>query len=207
MGPSSSVESYDSAVSASSILLVDSNPETTDYANVLRQRFRTVNVTHDYRTASQYMRRENPALVVASMTVTDGSAVELCREAKSTPLPPKVLMTAEDPAAVPDVLAAGCDSVLLTPILPSLLINRAARLLRIWIDETRLKAACVAMKSQHLRERIEARRMSINREWRSVMCPHCATPGVTSFDYASNRRAWYACLHCRQVWIAKRLDS
>ena len=37
-------------------------------------------------------------------------------------------------------------------------------------------------------------------------CPYCSNQGVTSFEYASVRRAWYACVACKKVWIAKRQD-
>jgi hypothetical protein len=30
---------------------------------------------------------------------------------------------------------------------------------------------------------------------------------VTSFEFLSRRRAWYACLACRKVWIAPRQDT
>lgn len=44
------------------------------------------------------------------------------------------------------------------------------------------------------------------REWPTTRCAHCDHEGVMSFEYASHRRAWYACLACKKVWMAKRLD-
>ena len=197
----------DTELSAVEILLVDGSPDAKNYANVLRQQFPTVIVTDHQRTAIQYIQRATPALVVASMNLEDGSAVEICVAAKARPVPPSLLVTTDNPEAVPDVLVAGCESILLKPIAPSLLINRAARLLRGRAAQIRRRASSATDKADHLRDRIESRRTGVNREWPSLVCPYCANQEVTSFDYASNRRAWYACLRCRKVWTGKRLDT
>jgi hypothetical protein len=44
------------------------------------------------------------------------------------------------------------------------------------------------------------------RDWPTAECPYCDHEGVTSFEYASHRRTWYACLACKKVWMAKRRD-
>jgi hypothetical protein len=45
-----------------------------------------------------------------------------------------------------------------------------------------------------------------NRVWAEVACTRCQQDGVVSFEFASHRRAWYACLECKNVWMAKRRE-
>jgi DNA-binding response OmpR family regulator len=156
---------------------------------------------------STYMRRASPAVVVTELALTDGAGVDVCAAAKSLPVPSTVLVTTSDPARVPDALAAGCDGVLLKPFAPNLLIARISRLLRDRSNQLRLQAARSFGKAAHLTERSELRRTGTNREWPNTQCPYCSHSGVTSFDYASMRRAWYACLRCRKVRLAKRPSS
>ena len=70
----------------------------------------------------------------------------------------------------------------------------------------RARSAHLRNKGAHLAERVELLKLGIIQEWPAASCPYCAHP-VTSFDYASLRRAWYACVQCKKVWLAKRLDS
>ena len=200
-------DSNDARSSALEVLLVDGSPEAKDYARILRQRYQTVTVTPHQRTAIRYLQRANPALVVAALKLEDGTAVEICREAKSKPAPPSVLVTADDPEGVPDVLVVGCESVLLKPISPNLLVNRTARLLLSRREQIRLRSALTSTKAEHLRQRSEMLKLGVTRTWPGASCPYCHHQGVTSFDYTSNRRAWYACLQCRKVWMAKRNDT
>ena len=193
------------------ILLLDGTSEADDYAALLRQRYRTVNVTPHLHTAVQYLRRASPALVVTEMELHDGSAVDFCREASQRPRRPSILLTATNPDDVPDVLAEGCDGVLLKPFSPNLLVNRVSRLLtsrtlRVRSEELLLKSAYTGRKARHLVERSSLLNAGTNREWPSSHCPYCSHQGVTSFDYVGLRRAWYACPACRKVWIAKLLD-
>ena len=167
------------------LLLVGAAPDTASHAMVLRQHYRSVNVTGHQRTAIEYLHRGTHALMVAGVSLEGGPLVDICREAKSRPSPPSVLITAERPEDAPDLLAAGCDGILLKPFTPNLLVNRISRLLR-------ARAAML--------------KIGTNRVWPSTGCPYCSHQGVMSFDYASMRRAWYACLECRNVWMAKRLD-
>ena len=124
------------------------------------------------------------------MKLNEGSAVEMCREAKLKPFSPSVLIMTERAEDVPDVLAAGCDGVLMKPFSPSLLINRVSRMLRIRSEQLRLQAARSRNKAAHLLERTALLKMGTNRNWPSVVCPYCSHQGVTSFDYSSSRRAW-----------------
>jgi CheY-like chemotaxis protein len=189
------------------VLVVDGSPQAGRYADVLRPLCRTVTLTPHQRTALQFMERINPALVVAALRLEDGSGVEICRTAKAKPTPPSVLITAENVDDVPDALIAGCESILLKPFSPSILVNRASRMLRLRSEQLRLRSARTMIRAEHLRERSELLKMGINRDWPAVSCPYCSHQGVTSFDYTSSRRAWYACLRCRKVWMGKRLDT
>lgn len=50
-------------------------------------------------------------------------------------------------------------------------------------------------------------RSGTNIVWPNSHCPSCAHTGVVSFDNASYRRMWYACLACNKVWIAARQEN
>jgi DNA-binding response OmpR family regulator len=190
----------------SELLLVDGAPETAAHAEALRRLCATVNVTAHQHTALQFLRRSNPTLVVIAGNLTDGSSIALCKEAKSKQRPPSVLVTPDRPEDVPDSLAAGCDGVLLKPFSSSLLVNRVSRLLRARAEDLRRRSARSSGKAQHLLERSGLLPTGTNCTWPSSHCPYCSHRGVTSFDYTSNRRAWYACLECKKVWLAKRQD-
>jgi DNA-binding response OmpR family regulator len=156
--------------------------------------------------AIDYIRRRSPALVITELDLQDGSGLDVCRAANTLPMAPTVLVTAERPDRIPDALAAGCDSVLLKPFAPNLLISRVGRLLRDRADQLQLATARALNTSAHSSEQINLLRTGTNRVWPNTHCPHCGHGGVTSFDFVSMRRAWYACLECKQVWIAKRQE-
>jgi DNA-binding response OmpR family regulator len=187
------------------IVLVDSDAMISCYTPVLAEHFR-INGTPRAVVAGEYIRRSSPALVVTEIDLEDGSGVDLCRTAKALPVPATVLVTTEDPNRVPAALAAGCDGVLLKPFAPNLLMARMGRLMRERSNQIRLAAARSMHKSAHLGERIQLLRTGTNRVWPSTHCPYCGHAGVTSFDYAAMRRAWYACLECRKAWMAKRQE-
>ena len=180
------------------MLLVDGGADAGRTATILRQCYRSVNVTARQQTALQYLQRATPDLVVANVSLEDGSAVEICRQAQLKTEPPAILITPDTVEEAPDVLAAGCDGVLVKPFTPSLLVNRVSRLLRARSQQLRLRAAWTRGKAAHLVERVDLLKIGTNRVWPSTHCPYCSHPGVTSFDYASQRRAWYACLACRK---------
>jgi DNA-binding response OmpR family regulator len=144
--------------------------------------------------------------VVTELALEDGSGVDICSTAKAQRIPSSVLVTTTDPSEVPDALAAGCDGVLLKPFAPNLLIGRIGRLLRERSSQLRLQAARTLSKAAHLTERSDLLKTGTNRKWPNTHCPYCACSGVTSFDFTSMRRAWYACLECRKVWIARRQE-
>ena len=196
------------------LLLVDSSPETARYAAILRNSYR-VATTSSGDVAKQFLQRNPPSLVITELELEEADGVEVCREAKALAVPPPVLITTADAERVPDVLAAGCDAVLLKPFAPNLLYARIGRLMR-----ARTNSSGLRTRSDELRERLNTTRSKLrhladrralceNRaivEWPNTHCPYCDHAGVTMFDYASIRRAWYACLECKKVWIAKRKE-
>jgi DNA-binding response OmpR family regulator len=194
-----------SPVSVTDLLLVDPTPEATTTAAALRGAYR-VAATGSAEIAKQFLRRHAPALVVTELDLEGADGVEICREAKSHPLPPQVLVTTSLTERVPDALAAGCDGVLLKPFAPNLLHARLGRLLRARSEALKNKARQNRLKAHHLGERSELLLSGTNRVWSNTDCPYCNHSGVTSFEFCSHRRAWYACLKCKKVWIAKRLE-
>jgi DNA-binding response OmpR family regulator len=190
----------------SNVLIVDGESVTAGYIPLFSgERFR-VNATPHVPVALEYIRRAAPPLVVTELALLDGSGLDVCTTAKALSVPSTVLVTTTDPAKVPDALAAGCDGVLLKPFAPNLLISRISRLLRDRSTRIRLQSARSLGKAAHLSERIDLLKTGTNRSWPNTQCPYCSHSGVTSFDYASMRRAWYACLACRKVWMAKRQE-
>ena len=190
----------------SSVLIVDTEPITASYLPLFDGSEFRVSATPHAMVAREYIRRASPSLVVTELSLGDGSGLDICAVAKAGKSPATVLVTTGDPAQVPDALLAGCDGVLLKPFAPNLLMARVSRLLRDRSTHLRMQAARSLGKSAHLSERIDLLKAGTNRKWPNTHCPHCSCSGVTSFDFASMRRAWYACLSCRKVWMAKRQE-
>ena len=188
------------------VLFVDSDTDLRSYAPLFSPALYHLNATSHVPVAVEYIRRNSPAMVVTELALDDGSGLEICVAAKALPVPATVLATASDPAPVPDALAAGCDGVLLKPFAPNLLVARVGRLLRERSNQLRLQAARSLSKSSRLTESTDLPMSGTNRKWPNTHCPYCTQSGVTSFDFASMRRAWYACLSCRRVWIARRQE-
>ena len=185
------------------LLLVDASPEAAGYAAVLRGTYR-VSTTASTDVAMQFLHRHTPAIVVTDLHGVDG--LEVCRDAKALAVPPPVLVMTTETDRVPDALAAGCDGVLLKPFAPNLLFARVGRILRARGEMLRARALHQHRKASHLSERSEELLAGTNRVWPNTHCPHCSHAGVTSFEFCSHRRSWYACLQCRKVWIAKRQE-
>jgi DNA-binding response OmpR family regulator len=194
-----------SPVPVTDLLLVDPTPEAAISATALRGTYR-VAATGSADVARQFLRRHAPALVITELDLDGIDGAEICREAKSQPLPPPVLVTTSLAERVPGALAAGCDAVLLKPFPPNLLHARIGRLLRARGEILKNRAVQSQLKVHHLGERSELLLGGTNRVWPNTHCPYCSHPGITSFEYCSHRRAWYACLECKKVWIAKRLE-
>jgi DNA-binding response OmpR family regulator len=185
------------------LLLVDASPEAAGYAAVLRGTYH-VSTTASTDVATQFLHRHTPAIVVTDLHGVDG--LEVCRDAKALAVPPPVLVMTTETDRVPDALTAGCDGVLLKPFAPNLLFARVGRMLRARGEMLRARALHQHRKASHLSERSEELLAGTNRVWPNTYCPHCGHAGVTSFEFCSHRRSWYACLQCRKVWIAKRQE-
>jgi DNA-binding response OmpR family regulator len=188
------------------VLIVDRDAVVSDYAGVLDEYRLTTLATAG--AALSHLGRTSPTLVATELDLGDGEATgeDVCRRAKGLAVPATVLVMTRHVERVPAALAAGCDGVLLKPFAPNLLHARVGRLLRARAIELRLRARQQVAKAAHLVERTDLFAARTNQVWPSTHCPYCEHLGVTSFDYASHRRAWYACLACKKVWIAKRQE-
>jgi CheY-like chemotaxis protein len=197
-----------STTPASSLLFVDEEPAGLRYLPALS---RTYHVTLATTTANalREVQRTQPGLVVTELVLPDGTGTAICRAAKTLPHTPRVLVTTDDVDRVPDALDAGCDAVLLKPFAPNLLITRLGRLSRSAVParEPQTHARRRMARPEGLRDRTPLLLHSTNNHWPHTHCPYCSHQGVTSFEFLSRRRAWYACLACRKVWIAPRQDT
>jgi DNA-binding response OmpR family regulator len=184
------------------ILLVDTDATAAQYNDAALDDLRIALVSR-CDAARSLIVRTAPVAVVTELVLPDGAGTELCRAAKALPRPPAVLVITSDQRLIPDALDAGCDGVLLKPFPPNLLFARLRRLLRARSDAVRLGEA--ARRSPQGSD-CAGTRYGTNQYWPDLACPHCDRQGVTSFDFASHRQAWYACLACRTVWSDRRHD-
>jgi DNA-binding response OmpR family regulator len=189
------------------LLLVESDENALRYTSALREKFR---VTHASTVdgALRAIERTPPALVVTELALAGAgtAGTTICRAAKQLAIPATILVTTTDVDQVPDAILAGCDAVLLKPFAPNLLFARVGRLVRSRSTELRYRAVRQRAKSQHLQERSDLLLAGTNQQWPNTHCPYCIHQGVTSFEFTSYRRAWYACLECKKVWLAKRQE-
>lgn len=186
------------------LLIVESEPVATTHATLLRREYRVL-ATTDVDVAMRYLNKgESPALVVADIDVHGEGAIEICRAAKSLRTPATMLVTVSEPTAVPDALGAGCDAVLLKPFAANLFYARVGRLMRTRDEQLRLRGRQGdVMPERSARVQPLA---TTNRTWLNTACPSCGHRGAVSFEFSSHRRSWYACLACKNVWIAKRQE-
>jgi CheY-like chemotaxis protein len=150
----------------------------------------TVEKMATLEAARARVRSLQKGIVVTELELSAGDAIELCTLAKTVSRAVLVLAVTSNPTRVPRALIEGCNSVLLKPFAPNLLYARLGRLTRDLQTVCAFPAVTVATGT--------------NQHWPGVACPGCGHSGATSFDATSLRRAWYACLACEHVWIAKR---
>lgn len=180
-----------------SILFVDPGAAEL-YLPSLRTRYEVSAVSTE-RQAIRALRTFQPTVVITELALPEGDGVAVCRHSKAFPVnPPSVLATTGAPERVPDALVAGCDAVLLKPFAPNLLFARLGLLLR-------QRAAALRDKAMWERSRQVLAGTNIMRH--DAACPSCGTSGVVSFDAAGRGRMWYACVPCRNVWIAPAISA
>jgi DNA-binding response OmpR family regulator len=187
------------------LLLVDDLRTLESYAPSLRPNF-DVSAVSTVREALLEIERKRPAFVITELRLPDGNGVDICRAGMASMHRPTMLVTTDATEMVPAAITAGCDGVLLKPFAPNLLYARLGRLRRD-AQTVRARSALQLAKSAHLRERSDGLVTGTNRVWPNSHCPSCDHNGVVSFDYASHRRMWYACLACEKVWIARRQEE
>jgi DNA-binding response OmpR family regulator len=146
-----------------------------------------------------------PQFVVAEVGLPDQLGYEICRVAKRSAVPSTVLVTTPFAKHVPEAIVAGCDGVLLKPFAPNLLLARLARLKRARFQAQAMTALALA-KSYHLRQRSQDASARTIRDWPDSVCPYCSHAGATCFEFSSHRHAWFACLSCKEVWLARRRE-
>ena len=190
------------------ILLIEAEPFAAEHSAVLRQTSRVVSTAHS-DVARQYLLKGTASLLVAD---TDGlpDADGIVRAAKGLHVPATVLVMTTEVNSVPTLLEAGCDAVLLKPFAPNLLYTRVGRLLRARTEQQRVRRLHDSTRSRYAEPNGhgngDGAPATTNRFWADVECPHCKHDGVVSFEFASHRRAWYACLECKAVWMARRRE-
>jgi DNA-binding response OmpR family regulator len=189
-----------SAIHHLPLLFVDSESASSNFIQGLQLRF-DVSVAATEEQALRLL-KPTPTLVVTELDLPEGDGVAVCRAAKAISRhPPMILVTTAAVERVPGVLAAGCDAVLLKPFPPNLLYARLGRLTR-ERDASRTQRTVA-----HLAHGLRPILLGTNRLWVDAHCPHCQHEGIISFDHASHRRMWYACLACEHVWMAARLED
>ena len=149
---------------------------------------------HSTTQAIQLIEALRPQVVAIDWDSAEVDGPTLCRVSMDA----ATLATMTRPEDAPAALKTGCHSILLKPFAPSLLAGRIGRLLRETVDRSALRAAARSVGSP-----VAGHPVGTNRCWSDVTCAQCGTPGATSFEFSSRRRAWYACLSCESVWVAR----
>jgi CheY-like chemotaxis protein len=183
-----------------SILFVD--PDADAFLPVLRRRFEVTAVSSEAQAVRAF-KAFQPTLVITELALPEGDGVSVCRQSKTggagTTL---VLATTSEPERVPAALKAGCDGVLMKPFAPNLLYARIGRLLRMRAKELHDRAMWQRARSTFLIEHAHHGMAGTNVVCHDAVCPACGQGDGVSFDAASHRRMWYACLPCGKVWMA-----
>jgi DNA-binding response OmpR family regulator len=170
----------------------------------LRENFH-VTTTASVASAVDYLRRTPVTcqFVISDVRVNGEETFDFFRAAKTLTSAPTILVTTSDVARVPEALLSGGDAILLKPFEPNLLFARLGRLKQARLDKYDLAGT----RAFQLNERRSA---AIGGEIGMALphdyCPHCNASPITCFDFVGSRRAWFACLGCKQVWIAKWMN-
>ena len=138
------------------------------------------------RDAIATVERRRPTVVVIEWGCDGVDKPAICRMAANFPTI-SLLASMADAADAPTAIKAGCQAILLEPIAPQLAMMRIARLAQAVPPHS-------AMLPAH---------PTTYRRWPYTVCPSCAVSGVASFEMATRRTLWFACLRCDHVWTAR----
>lgn len=176
------------------------------YMGYLRRAF-DVAVALTVNEAVKMLPEVRPTLAMIDPAL-ETDATTLCGAAKELPHPPPVLITMSRPDLAAAVLIAGCTAILVPPFEPSELLECVGRL-RAREDSPTLDAAKPSRNSAvGAFGESSTRIMRANTAvWPDADCPYCGEGNCVSFDAVGLERMWYACLQCRQVWIAPPRQS
>ena len=141
------------------------------------------------------MAREHPTAVAIDADLPGFDAAAACAAVRLQENV-AVLVALSRPEQAPVLLKNGCHAVLMKPFARNLFASRMGRVLRDRAQRTRW--SYVPRNGSTIR--------GTNRAWETVECPRCREPNAVSFDFASHRRMWFACLSCNQVWIGQRQE-
>jgi len=186
------------------ILVLEGGSIGAKHAVALRRDYHVVMMT-ELAVAKLHLSKTAPALVIADIDSLGDGGIDICHTAKSLRTPATVLMTASEATSVPDVLAAGCDGILLKPFADNLLYARIGRLLRTRGEQLQARARLGDGASDFF-HRPDPPLATTNRAWPGTACPSCDHGGAVSFEFSSHRRSWYACPACKKVWLGKRQE-
>ena len=151
-------------------------------------------IPHDTADAIAVIEQRRPPVVVVDWYYAGFDASRIAGAAVRVP-GTALLVILADPARAPAALKAGCHGVLLKPLTPNLIAARLGRLVREVPTATALGIAAG-----------KAGFFGTNRRWPEISCPTCQHEGAVSFDNASHRRNWFACMACEAVWMDRRRE-
>ena len=138
--------------------------------------------------------RSRPRVVAIDWDYPNVAARQIVEAARRLP-GTGVLVAMDAPAQAPAAIKCGCHAVLLKPFPANLAAGRIGRLCR----EVPVSAA-------GRRQPDGPSTSGSHRVWPDQRCPTCQASGVTSFEFSSYRRMWYACLMCDAVWLERRRE-
>jgi DNA-binding response OmpR family regulator len=135
-----------------------------------------------------------PRVVVIDWDVPEIDPAQVCAAARKF-AHTAILAAMSNPESAPGALKGGCHAILLKPFAPNLVAARIGRLAR------ELPATPMAARAA-----MAIQQFGTNRVWPDTHCPTCNAASATSFEFASYRRMWYACLECDAVWLGPRQE-
>ena len=179
-----------SAEAQPTLVLAVAEAEVERFASSAFNRY-PVHTTND---ALRLIETARPRVVVIDWDVAAIDGAQVCSAARKF-AQTGVLVVMNSPESAPAALKAGCQAILLKPFVPNLVAARIGRLLR------ELPTTPVAVRAAQAMQQT-----GTNRVWPDTSCPTCNATSVTSFEFSSYRRMWYACLGCDTVWLGVRQE-